>query len=414
MSDEVKSLLNEIKQLAAQVAEVKKTEDLSNPEYEKKFDKMVDQLTKMSEKQQALDAEKKAVDERLEKLESTLNRKGVGNAEVNEKVAEHKQIFNDYLRNGQLPNGMKLNRDGGIEIRAMSTDVNYDGGYLVMPELASFIVGRSFETSPIRQIARVVNGSAKSLEVLIDDDEADASWVGEGSASSDTDTPELGKLEIFAEKLDAEPHATSEMLEDSYMDVEAWLREKVADKFARKENTAFVVGTGVNQPRGFMTFSNWTTPGTYERNKIEQIASGATATLTGDGLISLQNSLQEEYQAGATFLMKRASFGAILKLKGSDNYFFSATLLKDGQSSLQLLGKPVRFCDDIATVGAGNLAIAYGDFRRGYTIYDRRGILVIRDNLTSKPYIKFYVSKRVGGNVTNFEAIKVQKVAVSV
>lgn len=411
MSEEVKQTIEQVNKLLTELKSVKETENMKDPMVDKKFDRMSDELTKLAEKNQTIEAEKKAMQERMDAFEAALNRKAAEGSD--KRVDEHKKAFDAYLRSGDLDRSMK-SKDGGIEVRSMSTDSDPDGGYLVRPEFANFIVGRAFETSPIRQVARVVTGSAKSLTALIDDQEATSAWTAEDGASSDSTTPQMGELEIFAHKIDSEPQATVEMLEDAYLDVEAWLQEKVADKIARAENTAFVTGSGVGQPKGFMSHSNWAVAGTYERNKVEQLALGATATLTADGLIGLQNGLKEAYQPNATWLMKRGTFGAALKLKGSDNYFFSPTLIRDGQAQLQLLGKNVLFCDDVAAVGAGNLAIAYGDFRQGYTVYDRRGILVIRDALTNKGRVKFYVAKRVGGHVTNFDAIKIGKVATSV
>ena len=412
MSEEVKQTVEQINNLLTELKSVKETEKMSDPLVDKKFDKMAEEVAKLSEKNATVEAEKKAMAERMDALEAALNRKGAADKK-DEKADAHKKAFDNYLRSGEIDRTLKT-MDGGIEVRAMSTDSDPDGGYLVRPEFANFVVSRAFETSPIRQIANVQRGSSKSLTVLIDDQEAAASWTAEDGAASNSTTPQVGELEIFAHKVDSEPQATVEMLEDAFLDVEMWLQDKVADKLARTENTAFVTGNGVGQPKGFMSHSNWAVAGTYERNKVEQLALGATATLTADGLIGLQNGLKEVYQPNATWLMKRTTFGAALKLKGSDNYFFSPTLLRDGQAQLQLLGKDVRFCDDIAAVAANALAIAYGDFRQGYTVYDRRGILVIRDNLTNKGRVKFYVAKRVGGHVTNFDAIKIGKVATSV
>lgn len=414
MSEEIKKQIEQVEKLVEDIKSVKNTEDMNDPLVDKKFDRMADELGKIGEDMQKKDAEKKAMEERMDSMEATLNRKGIEGSDAKDKIQEAKQAFNTFLRTGDLPEGMKLNAEGGLEIRTMSTDIDPQGGYLVLPELADFIATRAFETSPIRQVARVVNGSSKSLTIDLDDDEAAANWTAEGSASSDTDTPDLGELEIFAHKIDAEPSATPELLADAYRDVESWLRGKVADKFSRTENTAFVTGDGVSKPRGFMTLANWASAGIYERNKIEQIASGATATLTGDGLIDLQTALKEAYQMNAAFLMKRATYGAVLKLKGADNYFFDQNLLRDGQANLQLLGKKVLFADDVAAVGANNLSIAYGDFSQGYTVYDRVGLQVIRDIYTNKGKVKFYTSKRTGGDVTNFDSIKIQKVAVSV
>jgi HK97 family phage major capsid protein len=204
---------------------------------------------------------------------------------------------------------------------------------------------------------------------------------------------------------------TTEMIEDAYLNVEAWLAGKVADKFARTQNTAFVNGTGTGQPRGFLTYAAWAAAGVYERDKIEQINMGSAAALNADGLIEVQNALKEGYQAAAVWGMKRTTFGAALQLKGSDNYFFSPVLLRDGQASIQLLGKPVVFMDDMPAVAANALSIVYADFRVAYTILDRVGLQVLRDPFTNKGFITYYTTQRVGGDVTNFDGIKIGKVA---
>ena len=167
----------------------------------------------------------------------------------------------------------------------------------------------------------------------------------------------------------------------------------------------------MNKPRGFLTYDAWAAAGVYERDKIEQINMGAAAALAADGLIEVQNSLKEAYQGNATWGMKRATFGKALQLKGNDSYFFSPVLLRDGQSSIQLLGKPVVFMDDMPAVAANALSVAYGDFRTGYTILDRVGLQVLRDPYTNKGFITYYTTQRVGGDVTNFDAIKIGKVA---
>ena len=204
---------------------------------------------------------------------------------------------------------------------------------------------------------------------------------------------------------------TTEMIEDAYLDVEGWLAGKVADKFARTQNTAFVSGTGVGQPRGFLTYAAWSAAGVYERDKIEQVNMGSAAALNADGLIELQNALKEGYQGNAVFGMKRTTFGAALQLKGSDNYFFSPVLLANGQATIQLLGKPVVFMDDMPAVGANALSVVYADFSMAYTILDRVGLQVLRDPFTNKGFVTYYTTQRVGGDVTSFDAIKIGKVA---
>ena len=345
------------------------------------------------------------------KLEAAMNRPGADDAKGvdAEMDAKHRDAFRSYMAYGKT-DGLKETREG-IEIKAMSTDVNPDGGYLVRPELSQTIVTRIFETSPLRQVANVERTGSKSIDILIDDQEAAARWVGEGASVGETNTPQLGQKVIAAHKIEADPRMTTEMIEDAYLDVEGWLAGKVADKFARTQNTAFVSGTGVGQPRGFLTYAAWAAAGVYERDKIEQINMGSAAALNADGLIELQNALKEGYQGNAVFGMKRTTFGAALQLKGSDNYFFSPVLLANGQATIQLLGKPVVFMDDMPAVAANALSVVYADFSMAYTIVDRVGLQVLRDPFTNKGFVTYYTTQRVGGDVTSFDALKIGKVA---
>lgn len=293
----------------------------------------------------------------------------------------------------------------------MSTDVNPDGGYLVYPQLSQTVVDRVFETSPLRQYANIERTDSTSLELLIDDDEAGARWIGEGASGGQTDTAQVGRKVIALHKIEADPRLTVEMTQSAYLDAEAWHARKVADKFARTENTAFVTGTGVDQPRGLLTYDAWASAGVYERNKIEQVNMLGASALTAGGLIKLQNALKEKYQPGAIWAMKRATFGAALQLKGNDQFYFSPVIMRDGVASMQMLGKPVVFMDDMPAVAANALSIAYADFSMGYTIADGQGLTVLRDPFTNKGFITFYTTKRVGGDVSNFDAIKIGKVA---
>lgn len=368
---------------------------------EEKHKRMADEITaKMAEMQS-----------KQAKLEAAMSRPGgEGKATDAEFEVKHRDALREYMAYGTLPTGFKAGSEG-VEIKAMSTDVNPDGGYLVRPELSQTIVSRIFETSPLRQVANVERTSAKSIDILIDDNEAAASWVGEGASVGETDTPELGQKVIAAHTIKADPRMTTEMIEDAYLDVEAWLSGKVADKFARKQNTAFVNGTGVNQPRGFLTYTAQAVSGTYERGKINQVNMGSAAALNADGLIEVQNALKEGYQAGAVWGMKRTTFGAALQLKGADNYFFSPVLLANGQATMQLLGKPVIFMDDMPAVAANALSVVYADFSVAYTIVDRVGLQVLRDPYTNKGFVTYYTTQRVGGDVTNFDGIAIGKVA---
>ena len=369
---------------------------------EEKHNRMVEEITKNVE----------ALNTKQAKLEAAMNRPNGGESKGMDADLEqkHRDAFKQYMSNGTLPEGFKAGSEG-IEIKGMSTDVNPDGGYLVRPELSTMVIDRVFETSPVRQVANVERTGAKSIDILIDDQEATARWVGEGASSGQTDTPQLAQKVITAHKIESDPRMTTEMIEDSYLDVEAWLSRKVADKFSRTQNTAFVSGDGVGKPRGFLTYAAQSTGGTYERNALHQVNMGSAAAMNADGLIEVQNALKEDYQAGAIWGMKRTTFGAALKLKGNDNYFFSPVLLRDGQATIQLLGKSVVFMDDMPAVAANALSIVYADFASFYTVLDRVGLQVLRDPFTNKGFVTYYTTQRVGGDVTSFDAAVIGKVA---
>jgi HK97 family phage major capsid protein len=325
-----------------------------------------------------------------------------------------KEAFISFLRAGGDTSKMKPDH-----VKALSTDNMANGGYLVAPQMLGIINARVFETSPMRQMANVMRTSNKSVEVVLDDDEASGGWAGENDTATETGTPQFGKLEILAKKLYAYPKTSNEMLADSEYDVEAWLTSKIGDKFARLENSAFIAGNGVSAPRGILTYANYSTPGAYQRNAIEQIANGSTSAPTEAGLISLMGSLKEEYQANAQLMMKRSTFIEYLKLSGTNVFRFFNLQPQSGPQgrvlggSLSLLEKTVRLADDMPAIGSNALGVAYGDFSRGYTIVDRQAISVLRDPYTSPGLTKFYAEKRVGGGVTNFEAIKLLRFTVS-
>jgi len=361
---------------------------------EDKHNRMVDEITAKMQDLQDVQARMKA------KMDRPQN----GSAED----VETKQKFNDFLRKGHDLEGRARDRLE-LEVRSMSTDDGPNGGFLVRPEFSDRILTRVFESSPVRQVANVEQTSGKSRIFLLDDNEAAARWAGEGAAGAETGTPTVGLKEIAAHKLEALPKVSDEEIADAYVNVEQWLIAKVSDKFARTQNTAFVNGDGVGKPRGFMTYAAGSAA--YARETVEQINSGTAANVNADGFIATQSALKEDYQAGAIWGMKRATFGEALKLKGSDQFFFGPTLLKDGMAQMQLLGRSVVFMDDMPAVGAGALSVVYGDFGRGYTVLDRVGVTILRDPYTAKGFVTFYTTQRVGGDVTNFEAIKIMKCA---
>jgi HK97 family phage major capsid protein len=208
-------------------------------------------------------------------------------------------------------------------------------------------------------------------------------------------------------ELYAQPKVSQKMLDDSFIDVEAWIAEKVSEKFGRDEATAFVSGNGVMKPKGLLSYTAGTD---ITQAQVQQIGSGTSGAFTYAGLVNLQASLKEPYQNNAVFLIQRASnYNLLTIVDGQSRPIFNLSYDKNAGLEPTILGKPVRFAADIPAVGANALAAIYGDVRKAYQIVDRNGIRVLRDPFTAKPHIYFYTTKRTGGAVVNFEAYVIQK-----
>ena len=285
---------------------------------------------------------------------------------------------------------------------AMQTGSDPDGGYLVPKTVSSRIITRIYETSNLRALATVETIGGKELEIPRDEGEFGfGGWVGETQAPSETSTAQVGVSKIFAHEMFAEPRVTQNMLEDAGLDIEAWVGNKVGERMGRIEATSFFTGTGVNQPRGLLTYGAGTNNG-----QIEQIVSGGATSVTADAFYNLVFALKDYYTQNANFLMKRTTVRDVMKLKdGQGNYLWQMGDIKGGQPAT-ILGFAVNRCEDMPTVAASSLSVAFGDFKSAYTIVDRLGLTLLRDNLTAKPYVKFYNRRRVGGDVVNFEAVK--------
>jgi HK97 family phage major capsid protein len=339
--------------------------------------------------------------ERVSKMEAAFNRPAYGNIEgakfADEMSLAHKNAFCNYLRKGV--EGDLCN----LETKALSASSDPDGGYLVSPQISDMIIKTVFETSPMRKIANVEVISSDSLEILEDKTEAVAGWTTESGAISDTDTPTLAKKSIPVHELYAQPKATQKLIDDSAIDIEAWLAEKISSIFSKKENTAFVSGDGVGKPRGILTYTAGTDWG-----EIEQVASGSSAAVTADKIIELYYSLKEDYAINASFLMNRATIEDVRQLKDTTNQYLWNPGLAVGAPDT-LMGVPVNQAADMPVPAADSLSVAVGDFKAAYQIVDRTGVRVLRDPFTDKPFVKFYSTKRVGGDVVNFEAIKLMK-----
>jgi HK97 family phage major capsid protein len=327
----------------------------------------------------------------------------IKDAEVNiEEYETYKKAFESYLR---TPDDKFLSAE---ESKALIVGSDPDGGYLVTPEMGNKIITKLFESSPIRQLAATESISTDAIEWLVDYDEAGAEWEEETIATTNADTPTWNKKRITVHPLATRPKISQQMIEDSSINIESWLSGKVGDKMARTEATAFVNGSGVGRPRGFLTYND----GTDTWGQIDQINMGEAATLTADGFVSVKYGLIEQYLNRGTWLMNRSTVQAAMKLKdGNGQYIWKPSMIADDPSS-NILGLPVRMGTDMPAVAANALSVALADWKEAYMIVDRIGVSVQRDPYTAKPLVEFYFRKRVGGDVTNYQAIVIGKVAV--
>ena len=318
--------------------------------------------------------------------------------------APHQKAFTAYLRSGEDDALRGLDLEG----KSMSTAVNSDGGYLVDPQTADTIRSVLNTTASIRSIANVVNVEATSYDVLIDTSDTGAGWADETTATTETGTPSIERITIALHELSALPKASQRLLDDSAFDIEGWLAGRIADKFSRAEAAAFVNGDGIDKPTGFMTHPDVAND-SWSWGNLGYVATGMDGQFgDNDALIDVIYALGADYRANASFVMNSKTAGAVRKLKDNDGRFLWADSLAAGEPA-RLLGYPVLIAEDMPDVAAGANAIAFGDFAAGYTIAERPDLRVLRDPFSAKPHVLFYATKRIGGDVSDFAAIKFVK-----
>jgi len=318
---------------------------------------------------------------------------------------QHKSAFDGYIRKGDA-GGLR-----NLEAKALSVGSDPDGGYLVPDETEASINRSLRDISPIRAIAgvRQVSGSVYKKPFAVTS--AATGWVGETAARPETNAPTLTELAFPTLELYAMPSATQSLLDDSAVDIDQWMTEEVRAVFAEQESAAFVNGNGNNKPRGFLNYPT-VENGDWSWGSIGTIATGVAGALPAnnpsDILIDLIYALKSGYRANAQFVMNRATQAVLRKLKDADGNYLWQPGLAPGQPPT-LLGFAIAETEDMPDIAEDAHAMAFGDFRRGYLIVDRIGIRVLRDPYSSKPYVLFYTTKRVGGGVQDFEALKFLK-----
>jgi HK97 family phage major capsid protein len=324
---------------------------------------------------------------------------------VKAESTEHKRAFEQYVRKGEVQGLFDL------EAKAMSIGSNPDGGYLVPQETEAEIGRLLSRASPIRAIADVRQVSSAIYKKPIVTTGASAGWVGEAVARPQTNSPTLAELSFPTMELYAQPAATQALLDDSVVNLDEWIAREIETVFAEQETEAFINGDGVNKPKGFMTYpkianASWTWGNTG------YIATGVAGAFAGanpsDKLLDVIYALKAGYRQNARWVLNRSVQGAIRKFKDSQgNYLWQPAATADGSATL--LGFPVVESEYMPDIATDAHAIAFGDFKRGYLVVDRVGVRVLRDPYSTKPYVLFYTTKRVGGGMQDFDAVKTLK-----
>lgn len=425
------------KQINAAFEEFKATNDKRLKEIEAKGS--ADALT--TEKVEKINAEITRLSNELRDVMAKANRPALS-PEADAQAEKRLKAFNASLRAHALRLGRQmpaaLDADGyrnyvhafgeflrAPDTRALAPEIRNalvvgedpKGGYVCPPEIDMSIDRVVQQFGAMRQLATVRTIGAASFKKLAQTSGAGfGGWGNETTAPSETTTPGLVELEFVPGTMWAEPRGTAEMFEDSVFDAEGWLADEVGITFGEQEGQAYVTGNGVNRPRGFQSYTI-VANASYSWGNVGYIATGGASGFASsnpsDALIDLQHALKRQYRGGAVWMMNDATLGTIRKFKdGNGIYLWAPSGLLSGVVG-QLLGHPVETDDFMPDLGANAYPVAFGDFRRGYLIVDRRGTVVLRDPYTSKPYVKFYTTRRVGGGIQNFEAIKLLKCAAS-
>ncbi len=396
----VRSALDE---LAAAFAAFKETNDARIDRIEGRVDPGELLLGEHVDAEAALDAARTRLDRiALERARPPLaqpDARGPGTAH------EHKAAFDLYVRAGESA-GLKR-----LEAKALSAGSGPDGGYLVPDTIERTVLTRLGQVSPIRSIASVQAISGAQYKRAVSVGAPVTGWAAETAPRPETAAPALSEIAFPAMELYAMPAATQTLLDDAVVDLDAWLSAEVETAFAEQEGVAFVSGNGASRPRGFLSYDT-VANAAWVPGKIGTVATGAAGAFPsaspGDVLFDLIYGLRAAYRQNAGFVMNRRTQSAIRKFKDSEGNYLWQPPLAAGRAAT-LVGFPVTEAEAMPDLAKDSLSVAFGDFRRGYLVVDRTGMRVLRDPYSAKPYVLFYTTRRVGGGVQDFDALKLLK-----
>ncbi|KPF63008.1 phage major capsid protein [Porphyrobacter sp. AAP60] len=341
------------------------------------------------------------VKSRLDKVARAAARPVIGTTPGTD-TAEVKGFVDGYLRRGRE-----------TELKSISGAAPGDGGYAVPRQIDAMIASTLADISPIRAIAQVVQTGTSGYRKLVATGGVASGWVSEVAPRPETGTPQFAEIAPPSGDLYANPAASQGMLDDAAFDLESWLASEIALEFARAEGTAFVGGTGVGQPEGFLTAATSTAEdGVRAFGTVQYIGSGSATGFNAAPdakLIDLIHSLKSGHRQGAVFVMNSSTLAAVRKLKTADGAFLWQPGMVEGQPN-RLLGYPVIEAEDMPDAVGGAFPIAFGNFRHGYLIAESGATRILRDPFTNKPFVHFYATKRIGGKVLDSNAIKLLKI----
>jgi HK97 family phage major capsid protein len=314
--------------------------------------------------------------------------------------SSYQTAFSSYLRSGSVSDLES------VQYKSLSSQTSdRDGGYLITSRMSESIFQFSDSESPMRKLATVTTVSGDALELIEDPTEELCGWTEDMNEILErTSSSSLSSKKIInVHELYAQPKATQKMLDDPRVDVEKWLADRLAYAFNTYENKAFIHGDGLSKPRGILTYTDGD-------NRLQKIFTNESGKINADSLIHLFFSLKSKYTNNAKFLLSREALQQIRLLKNSNGqYLWQAGLSESTPANI--LGAEFLVSSEMPDVGSGKTPIAFGDFKQGYQIVDRQGIRILRDPYTLKPFVKFYSTKRLGGDVIDSNAIKLLQVS---
>lgn len=398
MSVDVKDVEQVAQELQAKFDAFKEKNDKRLEAVEQEKGKLAGEVETLNGKLSELDELKSALEEELKQV-----KRPTGGSQ-SKAASEHKTAFIGFMRKGK-DDGLRE-----LERKALQVGVDEDGGYAVPEELDRTILNLLKDEVVMRQEATTITVGGANYKKLVNLGGTASGWVGETDARPETDASKLGQIEPFMGEIYGNPQATQTMLDDAFFNVEDWINSELAIEFAEQEEIAFTSGNGTKKPKGFLAYASTLEPDkTRAFGTLQHILSGAAAGVTADAIIKLVYTLRKVHRNGAKFMMNNNSLFAIRILKDSEGNYLWRPGLELGQPS-SLAGYGVAENEQMPDIAADAKAIAFGNFKRGYTIVDRIGTRILRDPYTKKPFVGFYTTKRTGGMLVDSQAIKLLQI----